>query len=299
MSNDYINVERLGKLNLNLVPSLYALLETKSVSASALMLRVSQPTMSRNLGQLRKIFQDTLLVRISGRCSLTVKAQKLLPLVKQLVFSAEALADMTISSPADSQYSVALPQYVIERYSSQLMSCLYQEALGNKVILKVCDENTLKRTMEGEYDLAIMPQKQGCSSNPAASIVYSEQVITSIMGVLVLDSHPLARREMAYSDLKQYPLYSLSNTLDSFFLDYKKNYLLGHINKTIYPAFNVLQGMMQAGRGMMLTTGNHGYSANGRKYKSSKCLEKPEHSSDCAVANGAMIVAGNRAIASI
>ena len=217
MPADSINVENLLKFNLNLMPSLYALLDTKSVSAAALMLKVSQPTMSRNLGQLREAFEDALLVRVNGRCSLTVKAQKLFPLVQQLVNSVETLAEMTTSPAEDYRYFMAMPQYVIERYSSQLMSSLYQAELSCRVVLKASDGNALKRVHDGDYDLAILPQKQGCECKNEKGVVYSEQVITSVMGVLVSEGHPLASREMAYSDFAQYPLYSLSNTLDVFF----------------------------------------------------------------------------------
>lgn len=50
-------------LDLALLRSFIALMDTHSVSAAARQLKVSQPTMSRSLAKLRTIFEDPLLVR--------------------------------------------------------------------------------------------------------------------------------------------------------------------------------------------------------------------------------------------
>lgn len=51
------------KANLNLLPTLKVLLETRNISRAAELLHLSQPSISKQLGQLRSEFGDELLVR--------------------------------------------------------------------------------------------------------------------------------------------------------------------------------------------------------------------------------------------
>jgi DNA-binding transcriptional LysR family regulator len=51
------------KANLNLLPTLKVLLETRNISRAAELLNLSQPSISKQLGQLRSEFGDELLVR--------------------------------------------------------------------------------------------------------------------------------------------------------------------------------------------------------------------------------------------
>lgn len=65
-------------LDLNLLVSLNALLEERSVSRAAARLGLSQPTLSTALGRLRTHFSDDLLVRTGNSYSLTPVAERLL-----------------------------------------------------------------------------------------------------------------------------------------------------------------------------------------------------------------------------
>lgn len=56
----------LNGIDLNLLPPLEAALRTRSVSAAALEVGLSQPAMSRALARLRRLLNDPLLVR-AGR----------------------------------------------------------------------------------------------------------------------------------------------------------------------------------------------------------------------------------------
>jgi len=53
----------MRQANLNLLPTLKALLATCSVSRTAELLHLSQPSISKQLAQLRQEFADELLVR--------------------------------------------------------------------------------------------------------------------------------------------------------------------------------------------------------------------------------------------
>lgn len=65
----------LRGVNLNLLVSLDALLEEASVSRAASRLGVTQPAASRSLAELRRLFQDPLLVRSGSKMVLTPRAE--------------------------------------------------------------------------------------------------------------------------------------------------------------------------------------------------------------------------------
>ena len=67
----------MHKANLNLLPTLKVLLETRNISRAAELLNLSQPSISKQLGQLRSEFGDELLVREGQRWLLTPRAEAL------------------------------------------------------------------------------------------------------------------------------------------------------------------------------------------------------------------------------
>lgn len=67
----------LDNVNLNLLRSLYVLLEENHVTQAAKRLHITQSAMSRQLAQLREVFSDPLLIREGNHLYPTPKAQYL------------------------------------------------------------------------------------------------------------------------------------------------------------------------------------------------------------------------------
>lgn len=67
----------IGRVDLNLVPPLVALLEEQHVSRAAERVGLSQPAMSRALQRLRRLLDDPLLIRDSTGYRLTARAETL------------------------------------------------------------------------------------------------------------------------------------------------------------------------------------------------------------------------------
>ncbi|MEV6495834.1 LysR family transcriptional regulator, partial [Actinoplanes sp. NPDC051633] len=80
---------KVANLDLNLIVSLDALLQERSVSKAALRLGLSQPSLSASLARLRRHFDDELLARVGNQYELT-------PLAAQLVdVTQNAMASVT------------------------------------------------------------------------------------------------------------------------------------------------------------------------------------------------------------
>lgn len=79
----------LKNVDLNLLVYLDMLLRKHNVTRAAEALGISQPAMSNGLQRLRKLFDDPLLVRTSNGMSPTERAERLQPLVREIVMSVE------------------------------------------------------------------------------------------------------------------------------------------------------------------------------------------------------------------
>src|SRR5260221_14208434 len=76
---------RLRAINLDLLPLLYELLRTRSVTSTARSFNLTQPAVSRALRQLRHTFQDELLVPLGRDARLTERAESLVaPLARTM-----------------------------------------------------------------------------------------------------------------------------------------------------------------------------------------------------------------------
>lgn len=76
---------RLHSINLDLLPVLYELLRTRSVTVTARSFNMTQPAASRALRQLRLAFRDELLVSLGREARLTERAESLLePLARAM-----------------------------------------------------------------------------------------------------------------------------------------------------------------------------------------------------------------------
>ena len=73
-----MRLEKLRKVDLNLLITFAAIAEEKSVTAAASRLLLSQPAVSRALQRARRMFQDDLLVRSPNGFELTLRGRKIL-----------------------------------------------------------------------------------------------------------------------------------------------------------------------------------------------------------------------------
>ena len=121
----------LANLDLNLLVSLDALLEQRSVTRAAQQLGLSQPALSASLARLRRHFGDELLSRVGNAYRLTPLAAQLRPRVRlaldgvERVFSAQPEFD-----PAEStrEFSVLVSDYGCAVLGDTLAQRLSEEA---------------------------------------------------------------------------------------------------------------------------------------------------------------------------
>ncbi len=179
-----------GDIDLNLLRTLHALLETGSVTAAAERLHLSPPAVSRALGRLRRTLDDPLFVR-SGRDLVPT------PLAESLVDDVAAALDAAVAalSPRraldlaalDRRFKIAADDAVIAGIGLPLVERV--ERLAPAVTIDFLPEpGDLTRALSsGALDLAIGPD-QGRTGDLRHAALSTSRFVAAMRA-----DHPLTR----------------------------------------------------------------------------------------------------------
>lgn len=182
----------LAAVNLNLLVSLHALLEERSVSRAAARVGLSQSSMSHALGTLRELLGDPLLVRSGRGMAPTPRALELAGTVAHAIASARDVFDApSVFEPATAhaRFTLSLPDVAQLVLLPRLLEVLAERAPG--VTLRIeprahgFEPGALER---GDVDLVAAMQR------PLPPAFRSEDVLPSApMACLVRRGHPVKR----------------------------------------------------------------------------------------------------------
>ncbi|OGT30785.1 MAG: hypothetical protein A3E87_07475 [Gammaproteobacteria bacterium RIFCSPHIGHO2_12_FULL_35_23] len=149
----------LYRLNLNLLIALDSLLLEGSVTLAAKKLFITQAAMSNNLQQLRKIFQDELLVREKNHMVLTTYAKELQPRLHQIL---QEVHSLVVSGhrfdPATSERTIkiGMSDYMASLLLPKLLLRLQKLAPNIKLITTtVYQLRNVEPFENGDYELGI------------------------------------------------------------------------------------------------------------------------------------------------
>lgn len=153
------------KLDLNLLVTLETLLVEQNVTRAAERLHLSQPAVSAQLGRLRSLFDDPLLIPTQRGMTPTAKAAELLdPLRRALDQVRATLAEHRHFDPGQAKLTLAIActDYLQLTVAQPLVLALRQQAPGVRIALRHLDPSRLEAQMaNGEVDLALMTPEHG------------------------------------------------------------------------------------------------------------------------------------------
>lgn len=152
----------LGSLDLNLLPTLDALLEQRSVSRAAEQIGLSQPAVSAQLGRLRRHFGDELLARYGNQYRLTPLAVQLRSRVRTAVTGVERVfAAEPDFNPATTsrEFSLAVSDYATVVVGSPLAARLAVQAPAARLRLVPNTPHVVDNALQSltNIDLLVMP----------------------------------------------------------------------------------------------------------------------------------------------
>jgi DNA-binding transcriptional LysR family regulator len=187
----------IENVDLNLLPSLIALLDEKQVSRAAQRVGLSQPAMSRALQRLRRALNDELLVRNADGYWLTPRAERIRAQLATIVPRLNSLfADDDFDPRETAQtFQLAGTDYAVNVFGSRLFQRIFSQSPHSTVRFHPWHDGVFAQIDRGDLDLVFFGAR-------APAHLSCEQLFTDRFVCLVAPAHPLAQRSSL--DLGQY-----------------------------------------------------------------------------------------------
>lgn len=153
---------KLTSLDLNLLVTLDALLDQRSVSRAAEQIGVSQPAVSAQLARLRRHFGDELLARFGNQYRLTPLATQLRGRVRTAVTGVERVfAAEPDFNPASTsrEFSLVMSDYGVAVLGARLAAELARDAPGARLRFTANTPSLVDQALQSmaSIDLLVMP----------------------------------------------------------------------------------------------------------------------------------------------
>jgi len=189
----------LNQLDLNSLLVLKQLLEEKHVTNTALTLNISQPTVSRSLYKLRKLFDDPLLVRTTTGYELTPKAEFIKQELNKLLGHLDTLIngqDFEAESSKKTVKLFALPPQM-ETFGTKIVERIRQEAPNMEIDLDCIPKPHFSTLISGDVHFVISPLKPPSSEQD----IYMSRLYSQEFRLIMSKKHPLANQELTPENL--------------------------------------------------------------------------------------------------
>lgn len=164
------------------------LLKTKSVTGTAAMLGISQPSVSRALQQLRCTLNDPLLVRNGGGMSRTRRGDDLVDRLADWMAATATLLEEPAFDPASirRRFSLASSDFGVAAVIAPALPGIHMVASDAAVDVVPLSSSPLRSLATGDVDLVI----SGLNHDP--SQFHREHLFTDDFVCLLAQDHPLA-----------------------------------------------------------------------------------------------------------
>jgi len=193
----------LASLDLNLLVSLDALLQQRSVTRAAAQMGLSQPALSASLARLRRHFGDELLTRAGNEYRLTPLAVQLTELVRialtgvERVFTAQPEFDPASSTR---EFTLLVSDYVVTILGDTIAELLSEEAPNTRLRLTPHSPAIVERADQAllTADLLLLPH--GFVTDLSHADLYRDEWVC-----VVSADNPVAGRGLTVEDLQTLP----------------------------------------------------------------------------------------------
>lgn len=148
----------LHSVDLNLLLVLHDLMETRSTTATAQRLNMSQPAVSRALGRLRLLFDDRLLVKAARGMVPTERALGLMPPLADLLRHLEGFLEAPGFAPATTTrvFRLATTDYGAVAVVPALVERMAAQAPGAGLEVAPLSRDVFAALAAGELDLVLI-----------------------------------------------------------------------------------------------------------------------------------------------
>ena len=171
---------RFGRLDLNLLVALDALLTEKSVSLAADRLCLSQSATSSALGRLREYFGDELLMVKGRHMILTARAEELIEPVRAVleqIRSTIAIAPAFDPATADRQVRIMASDYTTQVLLAEALAQLEHDAPNMRFEIQPMNTNPIEAVERGYIDLLVTIDFAVSADHPSHVLFEDDYVV--------------------------------------------------------------------------------------------------------------------------
>lgn len=204
-----MDIRDLGRLDMNLLVALEALLEERSVSRAAQRLYITQSAMSKTLGRLRDLFDDPLFVRQGGGMIPTPRAEQLATVLPGVLQAVQAMLQPLEFEPASyaGEMRLLVQGHMGSWFIPALVAQIHRDAPGLTLSVVRSRDHYLDDLALGALDFVVHVELTA----------YPPDILLTTLGfantgVLVRKGHPLEGAHPTIADMTSYPVVMLSGT---------------------------------------------------------------------------------------
>ncbi|MGT8857805.1 LysR family transcriptional regulator [Enterobacter sp. 186315] len=149
----------LRTLDLNLLKTLDALLDERSVTRAAARLSLTQPAVSGMLNRLRDYFDDPLFIRVPHGIVPTTRAEELATPIKRILADINVLLQPVAFDPltANLTFTIAATDYALRAVVVPFIAALKTQAPGIRVrVVPVTPGSLVSQLEQGNIDVALI-----------------------------------------------------------------------------------------------------------------------------------------------
>ena len=223
-----MKVEKLARIDLNLLVCLKVLTEELNVTRAANRLFLSQSAVSKSLAKLREQFDDPLFIRTSHGLKATPKTLFLKPKLDALTHQLDLISQPIEFNPTHSEYhfQIAAVESIYPLLLPHFLPTLFQLGPKLNISTHAWNNDTLKKLQLGELDLGIVGRDVDINDSlitmPLPSDITSEEICRDNQMCLVRQDHPVLQGDWSldtYLSLRHVQVRYDGN--DRWLLDYR------------------------------------------------------------------------------
>ncbi len=223
-----MKIEKLVRMDLNLLVCLHVLIEELNVTRAAQRLCLSQSAVSKNLAKLREQFDDPLFVRQAHGMLPTPKALYIKPKLDKLLNQLEQISQPEQFDPSVSDYrfQIAAVESVYPLILPHFLPVVFNRAPKVTISTHAWDLSTFSQLQRGELDFGITGKDIDINDAKLTMLpppdICEQEIYRDRQICLVRKNHPaLSGRWDLDAYLKQRHLQVRCDGNDRWLLDYR------------------------------------------------------------------------------
>ncbi|MCB1701478.1 MAG: LysR family transcriptional regulator [Pseudomonadales bacterium] len=197
-----MDIRELGRLDLNLLVALEALIEEGNVSRAAERLFISQSAMSKTLGRLRELFDDPLFIRKGSGMVPTPRAEQLAELLPKVLLAVQDMLTPPTFDPIsyEGQFNLLVQGHMGQWLLPLLIERLSQRAPLIRLSALSRAEKPFDQLNNGKLDFILQAHLHKYPPGlRLTTLGYAPPLLLARQG------HPLEGKELTWEDVLPYP----------------------------------------------------------------------------------------------